>query len=589
MSAAGVQPDPKKISAVKEFPAPRNVKQVRSYLGLCNYYRKFVRNFAKIAEPLNKLTRTNTPFVWDESYQIAFDTLKTALTEAPILAYPDFTPRFDLYVDASDEGIGMVLGQRQEGKERVIAYAGRSLNPAERNYSVTEREGLAVVEGIRHFQSYLYGRQFTIYTDHNALKWLMTLKEPTGRLARWSVLLQQYDFEIKHRAGTTNGNAESLSRRPYPLVAAYDQPGVETARIYDLQRRDPALADIIDYLEHDILPTHNQSAKALVHTIDDYYLDQDGLLCHIWTPVKGRLTTPRSQLVVRTALRHEILPSVHDSPLGGGHLGVHKTYEKVRERYYWRGLFADVQHWCTSCVHCAMKKSPKNRPKAPLLPIPVEGPFDLIGVDVVGPFPVTKSGNRYLIVFTDYLAKWPECFAVPTIDAPVVADLFVNEIIGRHGAPRKLLSDRGTNFLSKLIRELCLLVNTEKVNTTAFHPQCDGLTELFNQTLVHTLSQYVSASQDDWDRHIPAAHFAYRTSPNEITGESPFMLLYGCNPRLPCDISLVKAGDVSASIRDHRSRVVQHIEEVQRLAKTNIQRAQQRMKDYYDRCYSHVV
>ena len=191
MSAAGVQPDPKKISAVKEFPAPRNVKQVRSYLDLCNYYRKFVRNFAKIAEPLNKLTRTNTPFVWDESFQIACDTLKTALTEVPILAYPDFTLRFDLYVDASDEGIGMVLGQRQEGKERVIAYAGRSLNPAERNYSVTEREGLAVVEGIRHFQSYLYGRQFTIYTDHNALKWLMTLKEPTGRLARWSVLLQQ--------------------------------------------------------------------------------------------------------------------------------------------------------------------------------------------------------------------------------------------------------------------------------------------------------------------------------------------------------------------------------------------------------------
>lgn len=130
-----------------------------------------------------------------------------------------------------------------------------------------------------------------------------------------------------------------------------------------------------------------------------------------------------------------------------------------------------------------MKKSPKNCPKAPLLPIPVEGPFDTIGVDAVGPFPVTKSGNRYLIVFTDFLTKWPECFAVPTIDAPVVADLFVNEIIGSHGAPRKLLSDRGTNFLSKLIREVCLLVNT-----TAFHPQCDGLTERFNQTMVHTLS-----------------------------------------------------------------------------------------------------
>ena len=234
----------------------------------------------------------------------------------------------------------------------------------------------------------------------------MTLKEPTGRLARWSVLLQQYDFEVKHRSGTTNGNADALSRIPYlPLVAALDKSGVQTDRIYELQRHDPSLADIIDYLEHDLLPLNNQSAKALLHTIDDYYLDQDGLLCHIWTPGKGRLTTPRFQLVVSTALLHEILLSVHDRPLGGGRLGVHKTYEKVRERYYWRGLFADVQHWCTSCVHCAMKKSPKNRPKAPLLTIPVEGPFDMIGVDAEGPFPVTKSANRYLIVFTDYLTN----------------------------------------------------------------------------------------------------------------------------------------------------------------------------------------
>lgn len=166
VSAEGVQPDPEKISAVKEFPVPRTVKHVRSFLGLCNYYRKFVFNFAKIAAPLNNLTRKNTVFHWDDNCQQAFDTLKTALTEAPILAYPDFTIPFDLYVDASDEGIGMVLGQQQHGKEVVIAYAGRSLNSAEKNYSVTEREALSVVDGIKYFQSYLYGRKFTVHTDH---------------------------------------------------------------------------------------------------------------------------------------------------------------------------------------------------------------------------------------------------------------------------------------------------------------------------------------------------------------------------------------------------------------------------------------
>ncbi len=308
----------------------------------------------QVADPLNKLTRKNIVFNWDENCQQAFETLKSVLTDASILAYPDFTLNFELYVDASNNGIGMVLGQIQNGKEVVIAYAGCSLNQAERNYSVTEREALSVVEGIKYFQSYLYGRKFTVHTDHNALKWLMQIRDPTGRLARWSLLLQQFDFEIKHRAGKSNGNADALSRRPYDHeIAAFDKPGVQTERIYELQRRDPTLADIIDYLEINKLPSDEQSARAILHTIDDVYLDQDGIICHIWTPGKGRLSTPCSQLVVPTALRHEILLSAHDDPTGG-HFGVHKTYEKLRERYYWRELFADVQHWCTTCVSCGM-------------------------------------------------------------------------------------------------------------------------------------------------------------------------------------------------------------------------------------------
>lgn len=212
-----------------------------------------------------------------------------------------------------------------------------------------------------------------------------------------------------------------------------------------------------------------------------------------------------------------------------------------------------------------MKKSPKNRPKAPLLPITVEGPFHCLGVDAVGPLPLTKSGNRYIIVFTEYLTRWPMAFAVPSIDAPVVADLFIKEVVSRHGAPRILLSDRGAEFL-----KVCRLVNTEKVNTTAFHPACNGLTERFNQSLINSLSHYVSASHDNWDTFIPAALFAYRISPSEVTGESPFFLLFGRQPRTPTDISLIPPWEVSASIADHRAHIVQHIEEAQRLAKENL-------------------
>ena len=205
--------------------------------------------------------------------------------QAPILAYPDFTLPFDRYVDASDEALGMVLGQVQNGREVEISYSGRKLLPAEKNYSMTEREALAVVAGIKYFQPYVYGRRFTVHTDHNAVRWLMNIKEPTGRLARWAVLLQQYDFNIVHRSGKSNGNADALSIRDYDnLIAPLDKGGVQTEKIRDLQRRNPALADIIEYLEFEELPNDSKAAKQLLYTIEQYYLDPEGILCYIWVP-----------------------------------------------------------------------------------------------------------------------------------------------------------------------------------------------------------------------------------------------------------------------------------------------------------------
>lgn len=314
------------------------------------------------------------------------------------------------------------------------------------------------------------------------------IKEPTGRLARWALLLQQHDFTIHHRSGPTNGNADALSRRPYEsVVTALDQSGVQVDRVRDAQRPDHTLADIISYLEKESLPNNSAAAKAVLHSIDNYYLDPDGLLCNIWVPGGRRVPGIRSQLVIPTSLRQEILIGGHDDPLAG-HLGVNKTYEKLRERYYWPKMFADVQFWCLSCTHCQMKKSPKQRQTAPILPIPVEGAFDRGAVDCLGPFPVSDSGNCYIVVFSDYLTHYPEAFTVPTIDAPTIADLLVNEILPRHGAPRTLLSDRGSNFLSRLVKEVCFLKDTKKTFTTSYHPQFDSLVERFNGTLAQSLS-----------------------------------------------------------------------------------------------------
>ena len=221
----------------------------------------------------------------------------------------------------------------------------------------------------------------------------------------------------------------------------------------------------------------------------------------------------------------------HDDPTGG-HFGTVKTYEKLHTRYYWRKMFSDVNHWCRNCCDCAMRKSPRNKHKAPLLPIPVQDAFDRLACDIIGPFPPSKLGNRYVVVFSEYLTKWVEAFPVPSIEAPVIARLLVDEIFTSLGAPRTLLSDRGSNFLSSLVTEVCRLLNTKKVNTTAYHPQTDGLVERFNKTLAEAISSYVSSHQLDWDVYIPAILFAYRTSPCVSTGDTPFYLLRGLSKKL---------------------------------------------------------
>ena len=586
VSPKGIAPDPDKISAVKDFPRPHNVKTVRSFLGLANYYRRFVKDFAKIAAPLKQLLRKDHKFAWTSQCEDAFKALKEALTSAPILAFPNFSEMFHLFVDASNDGIGATLGQIQNGKEVAIAYGGRDFNSAERNYSTTEREALAVIFGIKKFEPYLHGRKFILHTDHHSLKWLMNITDPTGRLARWTLLVQQHDFEIRHRPGASHANADALSRRPYkltaPNISAYDIPGVQTSRIHELQRCDPDLADLISYLETASLPHNNATARYMLLMVDDYFLDSDGLLFHLWTPSGSRRQTTYHQFVVPDALRYEILIWGHDDPTAG-HFGTTKTYEKLRTRYYWRHMFSDIQHWIRSCADCSMRKTPRNRHKAPLMPIPVEGAFDRLAVDCLGPLPTSAQGNRYVVVFCDAFTRWSEAFPVPSIDAPTIARLLVDEILCRHGAPRTLLSDRGSNFLSVLIKEVCKLINTRKINTSAYHPQSEGMVERFNNTLAESISMFVSSNQKDWDLFIPSILFAYRVSPCVSTGDSPFYLLYGREPRLPPDVSLLPQADFCTSIAEHRSRIVRQLETAHSIAQLNVQRAQQLMEFQYDK------
>jgi hypothetical protein len=213
VSRNGINTDPEKLKVIKEFPVPKDLTQLRGFIALASYYRKFVRNFSLIAEPLNRLLKKNTPYIWDEDQQRAFERLKTCLTTPPILAYPNFRKPFILYTDASTFALGAILSQEGEDKkEHVIAYASRTLNKHERNYGITELECLAVIWAVKHFHHYLHGQRFTVITDHAALRYLMNIPNPVGKLGRWLMILNGYDLEIINRPGKQHSNVDTLSR-----------------------------------------------------------------------------------------------------------------------------------------------------------------------------------------------------------------------------------------------------------------------------------------------------------------------------------------------------------------------------------------
>lgn len=634
VSAEGVAADPDKIKAVAEFPTPTDVKKLRRFLGMAGFYRRYIEGFSRIVKPLTQLMSPKQPWAWTVECMQAVTTIKERMCSAPLLAYPDNTAPFILSTDASGYGLGAVLSQVQEGHERVIAYASRTMSKPECNYSATERECLAIVWAVSHFRHYLLSHTTTVRTDHNALKWLMTLKDPSGRLARWALRLQEFDLDITYRPGKVHSDVDALSRDPLqllqggvtsqPLAMAHVTssedsvtPAEElvTAEIttvagsvmdvatdvscgiaaavtstavdsyMDAQRADVQLRALIKYLEDGSLPTDVTDAHRVVTESASYVL-QAGKLYRIITGDKKKMKRGEDvelRLVVPQGLRSDTLKACHDDALSG-HFGFSRTYDNVRRRYYWRTMFKDVKEWVDGCKDCQERKTPRLPLAGKLQSIVVTRPWETVGVDILGPLHETKTGNRYVLVFTDYLTKWAEAFAMKTADAVTVARIFVDELVCRHGAPERLLSDRGAVFMSALLREVCGIFKVKKVFTSAYHPQTDGLVERYNHTLAQMLSMFVSNNQDDWDRYLPAVMFAYRRVTQESTGETPFYLLYGREPATPADISQgVKFNTTGPmSVTEWRAKLVAVLQEAQEYARNNIGKSQQRQETSYN-------
>ncbi len=582
ITAEGLRPDPSKVHAVNEYPTPVDVTSVRRFLGLVGYYRRFIPHFATIARPLFRLLKKHIPFEWAADCQVAQETLQKALTSAPVLRYPDFTKPFVLETDASGIGLGCVL--LQEGPNSFlhpVAYASRTLQKHEGNYTVTEQECLAVHYGLKMFRTYVLGHQCTVITDHEALRWLMTQQNPSGRLARWALALQEYDLKIEYRSGRKNEKADALSRAPVPCVAALDSLPAPKS-IIQCQKDDPTLGPLYTFLASGKLPTEPAAASSVERLSKDVQLSDMGTLV-LRRPHTRRQAFQPHRIMVPAALQRTLLQAYHENPLSG-HLGVRKVLDKLRLKYYWPGMETQVKDYIKGCDPCQRHKDPVPRAKPALQPIAPVAPFHTIGMDIME-LPMSYDGNRYLLVLMDYLTKWVEAFPMPDQKADRIAAIIVTQFICRYGAPSRILSDAAPNFLSAVVLSICRLCNIQKVTTTPYAPQTDGLVERANRTLQGIMRMYVESSQRNWDELLPFALFSLRASVQDTTGESPYFLLFGQDPLMPQDVAFnyQQSPYVASEDLPYSEQVQLRLTKAWQLARQRAASQQQRQADNHDR------
>ncbi len=550
IDAFGIAPDNEKIIQIKDRPTPRNVTEVRSFIGMAGYYRSFIKNFAIIAKPLTNLTKKNAKFIWNGEHEEAFKTLKNALCRKPVLSH--FNPRLptELRVDACDAGVGAILVQKHGNGWKVVSYAARCLSDVEKRYPIGEREMLAIVFGLTKFRCYLYGIEFVVVTDHANHKNIMKKLNPSDRVARWLLHCMDFKFTIEYRSGNRNKDADDLSRNPIGKAEHFDPTEIlalfATAEpeVKDLEGNTRSLLESYPPLNLKIEQNADVLCGELINKLENIHVMSNKLIKKLskFALIKGVLYRVvnskvglRYNIFVPKSLLRDVMYSLHEDPLSG-HASFRKTLDRARMRFYWPKMAQYIRKYCKGCMDCQTKGVNNKLPAGLLQPIPVRGPFARVGIDAVGPFKLSNSGNKYILTATCYFTKYAEVRAVPDISAETTAKFIVEEIICRHGAVEELLSDLGRNFLADVVQQILVMVGTRHVRTTSYKPSTNGLDERFNGTLCRSISKYVDSTQKNWDEFIGMLRFAYNTTIQNSTKLSPFMILYGRDVRLPIDI-----------------------------------------------------
>ena len=577
VSSEGVAVDPSKVEAVLQWESPKSVTEVRSFVGLAGYYRRFIRGFSQIARPLTNLTKKDRPFVWTEQCEAAFQELKTLLTTAPVLVLPDSSQPFEVYTDASLMGLGCVL--MQNGK--VIAYASRQLRPHEVNYPTHDLELCAVVFALKIWRHYLFGAQFEVFSDHKSLKYLMDQKELNGRQRRWMELLSDYKFEIKYHPGKANVVADALSRKSAHVFAMSleEQAWLETLRdmrVVPGVKQAILRAVVVDFDLYTDLRVSQEKDDKLSKirkeledgSVLDFEIDGHGIL-----RFKHRICVPDCVEIKQT-----ILEEAHRSKYAM-HPGITKMYNDLKREFWWPGMKKDVTQFVLKCLTCQKVKIEHQKPGGLLQSIEVpQWKWDDISMDFIVGLPRTQSGHDSIWVIVDRLTKSAHFLPVQ-ISSPMekLAQLYVDEIVRLHGVPKSIISDRDQRYRSGYWTSLQAALGSKLKFSTAYHPQTDGQTERVNQILEDMLRACAIELPGSWDKHLPLAEFAYNNSYQSSIGMAPYEALYGRKCRSPiCWTEVSERTVIGPDIVDETTQKIEMIRE-------KLLTAQSRQKSYADK------
>ncbi|GJW61642.1 reverse transcriptase domain-containing protein [Tanacetum coccineum] len=526
-----------------------------------------------------------TPFVFSQDCIDAFETLKKKLTEAPILVVPDWNLPFELMCDASDFAIGAVLGQRKTKHFQPIHYASKTMTEAQIHYTTTEKEMLAVVYAFEKFRPYLVLSKSIVYTDHSALKYLLSKQDAKPRLLRWVLLLQEFDIIIRDKKGTENLAADHLSRLENPHKDVLENKDInenfplETLGVIS-SGSTPWFADIANFHAGNFIikGMSSQQKKKFFKDVKHYFWDD---------PYLFRICA--DQIIRRCVHGQEaidILKACHEGPTGGHH-GANLTAKKVFDAgFFWPTIYRDAHTMIKSCDTCQRQGKISQRDEMPQNAIQVCEIFDVWGIDFMGPFPSSR-GNKYILVAVDYLSKWVEAKALPTNDARVVVK-FLKSLFARFGTPRAIISDRGTHFCNDKFAKVMSKYGVTHRLATAYHPQTSGQVEVSNRGLKRILERTVGENRASWSDKLDDALWAFRTAFKTPIGCTPYKLVYGKSCHLPIELehkaywALKHANFDLKTAGDHRKLQLNELNELRDQAYENYLIYKKRTKKLHD-------